>query len=120
MAARRWWFLGAWVVIVSVTATLWAKQGIVHLKDGSQLTGDITDDPSNPTTVTVVISGIETTIQRSNIDSIEYQASIDDQFKDRMSKLDPKDVDGRLDLAQWACDNNRYDLARQAVLQALD
>ncbi|HTW95666.1 MAG TPA: hypothetical protein VMD30_12765 [Tepidisphaeraceae bacterium] len=120
MTLRRFCFVGACILIILVCGNLWARQGIIHLKDGSpDISGDINDDPSNPDYVSVNIHGIQTTVPRDNISSIEYPASLDDQFKDRMSKLDPKDIDGRLQIAQWASDHNRYDLARQAVLSAL-
>ncbi|HUB24647.1 MAG TPA: hypothetical protein VL992_04385 [Tepidisphaeraceae bacterium] len=120
MTFRRCWFLGASILIILICGNLWAKQGVIHLKDGSpDISGDITDDPSNPDSVSVNIGGIETSIPRSNISSIDYAADLDAEFKARMSKLDPKDIAGRLQVAQWASDNNRYDLARQAVLGAL-
>lgn len=112
---RKACFFGGWAVFALV-AVLWANPGVVHLNDGSQINGDITAGADN---VTVAEHGIVTTIPRDQIKSIEY-GTIDDQYEAKMAKLGPRDVAGRVAVAQWAADQRRFDLARRAAAQALE
>jgi hypothetical protein len=116
---RHKWLGGAAVMAALLIggSTLLAKQGVVKLKDGSRsLVGDVDETGDNG--VVVSIHGVQTTIPRDNIESIEYPESLDAQYKSRLAKLAPDDAKGRFDLAHWAFDNERYDLARDAAYQA--
>jgi hypothetical protein len=118
---RRLWFVG--ICAVSLLAmllprlTALAKTGTVRTKDGTIFQGDVTEDEKY---VTVKSHGIATRIDKRNIsaDGIQYTASLDDQFNDRKSKLAPNDVKGRVDLANWATENQRPDLAAAALQEA--
>ncbi|MGH7214939.1 MAG: tetratricopeptide repeat protein [Tepidisphaeraceae bacterium] len=116
--------LGKWKAGVLVSAlvfggatALFAKQGVVKLRDGTVLEGDVTEKPEN---VTVKLHGVETVFERDRIELIEYLGDVSQQFDDRLAKLGPKDVPGRIALARWAFDSRRYDLARRALNAALE
>lgn len=110
----RWWILCVAVCVLG--SALWAKQGVVVLRDGNKMEGDITEKDNM---VVVTIRGIQTQIKREDVQSISYIESLDKEYQDRLEKLEPQDVQGRLQLARWAFDNHRYDLARDAVERAL-
>lgn len=110
----RRWMMGVAVCVLG--SALWAEQGVVTLKDGHKMEGDVTEKED---TVIVTIRGIQTQLKRSEVQSIAYIESLDKEYQQRLEKLDPKDVQGRLQLARWAFDNHRYDLARDAVEKAL-
>src|SRR5271154_7134022 len=92
------WF-GVMAALVLATALL-ANQGVVHLTDGTEVSGDI--DDSDPNTVTITIHGVRESLPRSSVDSIEYVGSIQEQFDARMAKLSENDAVGRLEVARWA------------------
>ena len=98
-------------------ATLLAKPGVVKTRDGQTYSGEI--DETNPDSITVTNAAkIPTAIPRSRIASIEFSADFEKQFRDRLSKLDAKDVPGRLKLAREAYDNRQYVLARDTADEA--
>src|SRR5207249_3947109 len=101
---------------VAVGSLLLAKPGVVVTKDGQRLEGEITEKTD---TVIVSIHGIETTISRENLASLTYSEPFEKEFQDRLAKLDPKDVKGRLELARWAFDQKQYTAARDACEAAL-
>ena len=103
-------------VLLLVAALLHAKPGIVKTTDGQSYEGDVTEEG---TTVTVKSRKVPIVIQRANIESIEYLGTVDEQFNQRIARLDAKDANGRVTVARWAFDLGRYDLARQALESAL-
>jgi len=112
---RSWLFLC--VVIVAGSSVLWAKPGLVDLKDGSEFVADVTDGDNGM--VVFTIHGVTQTYPRDQIASIDWLVNIDQRFNSRLLKLGPHDVPGRLELADWARRIERFDLARKAVDEAL-
>jgi hypothetical protein len=100
-----------------LTSALWARQGVVYLTDGSQLSGDI--DEHDPNVVAIVVHGVRATISRDRINLIEYPGNFEDEFKSRLARLTANDVPGRLNIACWAAEARQFDLAREAVADAL-
>jgi hypothetical protein len=105
------------LILLTATSVLWAKQGLVQLKDGSQFVADVTDGDAG--TVVVDVKGVRQTYTRDQIASIDWLVNIDERFNSKLLKLSPRDVPGRLELADWARRIERFDLARKAVDQAL-
>jgi hypothetical protein len=105
-------------LILSCTSNLLARQGTIKTKDGLSYTGDI-DESSLEDKVVITAHNVQTVLNRSDIDTITYVDSFDDEYKARIAKLDPKDISGRMDVAQWAFDNGQYLLARDACEQVL-
>ena len=103
-------------VALAIASVLLAKPGVVITRDGQRLEGEITEKTDS---VVVSIRGIETAVPRDNIASLTYSEPFEKQFQDRLAKLDPKDVKGRLELARWAFDQKQYSAARDACDSAL-
>lgn len=110
---RRWWLSG--VAVGLFASMLLAKPGIVYTRDGSSFHGDVTEDGQY---VTITTHGIATKVNKLNVAKIEYPPSIDEQYAERHQKLAADDVKGRIDLANWASQNQRPDLAVQALQEA--
>src|SRR6266576_5651771 len=102
---------------VLLTTIAFARQGVIHTRDGRTIEGDITERDDS---VTVSIRGIETTINRTDIDTLNYEQDIEKEYQARLAKLDKSDVKGRLQLARWAFDHHNYPLARDAANKALE
>src|SRR5688500_11268749 len=103
-------------LLLVLAALLHAKPGVVKTTDGQTYEGDVTEEG---TTVTVKTRKVPIVIQRANIQAIEYLGTLDEQFNQRIARLDAKDANGRVTVARWAFDQGRYDLARQALESAL-
>jgi hypothetical protein len=115
---RRWTVAGACLVVALIGvfgASVRAKTGVVTTKDGQRFEGDVSETDRD---IVVDIHGVKTVIPRENLASLNYPASPEQQFQDRLNALDPKDVRGRIDLAKWAIDQRQYDQARTALDQA--
>ena len=103
------------LVIGLLSSVLHAKPGAVTNRQGTTFKGDITEDDKF---VYVNSPGGQLKLDKRNVDKVEYEQTIDDQYELRHSKLDPKDLRGRLDLANWANSNQRADLAVKALTEA--
>jgi hypothetical protein len=112
----RIWLFAAFAAL-ALTSVLWARQGVVHLKDGSELWGDV--DQSDPDNVTITLHNVRETMSRADVESVEFFASLEEEFQVRLGRLKSDDVPGRLELARWADALGQYDLARQAAADAL-
>jgi hypothetical protein len=113
---RRRWCIGA-CVLLGLAAVSLARQGVVTTISDQRYIGDI--DASAPDTVVVMSHGVQITIDRPDVQSIEYLDQLDQEYHDRMAKLGPADIPGRLVIARWAMDLGRLDLALSAVDQAV-
>lgn len=113
----RRWLVGG-VVVGLLATSVWAKPGSVRTKDGTVYSGEITEDAKF---VTIKDHGVSTTIDKRNVlaDGILYTATLDEQFNERRLKLAPSDVKGRLELARWATQSQRSDLAVKALEEAV-
>jgi hypothetical protein len=89
---------------------------VVKTHDGHSYEGDVKEDGQ---TVTVTTRKIPLVIQRTNIESIEYLGTFDEQYALRMAKLDANDAAGRVMVGRWAFDQGHYTLAREALDSAL-
>jgi hypothetical protein len=111
---RRYGILGALVVLM-MSAVLWAKEGTVYVKNPKMnMHGDITE---HDTTVDVVHGGTTVKFQKSNV-SIVYNDVVPNILAEREAKLQPTDVQGRIDLAQFALDFKRYGDAQRILTDA--
>ncbi len=108
-----------WLVVLGLSATVsFARPGVVKTRDGQTYDGDI--DDKDPDALLVTVKGIKTRIERSRIASVQYPTGTPAQgFADRLAKLGPRDVAGRMALAREAFNAHDYATARTAVDQAL-
>jgi hypothetical protein len=114
------WRTGAFAVAGLALCALIAaadppRPGVVQILDGHTFTGDITQD-NNSVTITSQNSVIH--FDKRNVLKITFTVTADDQFNGSLSKLAAADVKGRIDLAAWATNNRRPDLAVTALQQA--
>jgi hypothetical protein len=100
-----------------MASALFAEEGIVKTRDGATYQGEITQSDQS---VTIRMRGIDTVIPRGDVLSIQAAGSYDESFQERLSKLEPRDVDGRMALAREAFDRGRYDLSRTALESAIE
>jgi len=113
-------YLGVAVLILVgfFVSAVTAKEGIVRTKAGLTYQGDVVDEGGD---VSVNVKGIKTTIPRDEIvGEIIYFEDVDQQFADRLAKLDANDTASHIKLARWAFDAQRYDLSRLALEQVLE
>ncbi|WP_428939756.1 tetratricopeptide repeat protein [Fontivita pretiosa] len=99
-----------------LVASTFADQGVVRTRDGQTYQGDVTVGNE---VVRIRLHGVETILQKADVESIELKSDYEADFRQRLSKLDEKDVAGRIALAREAFDRRRYDLAREALENAL-
>lgn len=105
-----------WLLAAGLSATVaMARPGIVRTTDGQTFEGDVTVDESDANIVIVTVRGIPMRLERSRIASTEYTEGYEKQFADKMAKLAPNDVQGRLALAREALDQRHHVLAREAA-----
>jgi hypothetical protein len=110
-------FLSSVALLVLLCASaLLARPGILKTNAGQTYNGDIKD---NGDSYTITVDKIDSQIPKSDVASVTYTGSIDDQFNQRMTNLDAKDAEGRVKLARFAFDNGRNELAAQALSAAL-
>jgi len=112
---KRWMLVAA--VGAMMSATLFGKPGVVTTRDGQRFEGEITEKPD---AIVVNIRGVDTVINRENVANLMYSDSFDKEFADRLAKLAPNDIAGRIALARWSFDQKRYDKARDACDSALN
>lgn len=105
-----------WLTMCMSAGVVLARPGVVKTTDGQTYEGEI--DDKDPSVVEVTVRGIQNRIQRSRVASVEYADDFAKQFNDRLAKLAPTDVQGRLALAQEAFEQKQYVLAREAAVSA--
>jgi len=110
----RRWLIGG-LTIGLLASVLLAKPGMVTNRQGDTFKGDVTEDDNF---VYINSPGGQLKLDKRNVEKIEYEKTVDEQYELRHSKLDPKDVRGRIDLAEWANQNQRADLAVKALTEA--
>ncbi len=103
-------------VVFLLAAPLPAKPGVVKTRDGQTYQGDVKEDGA---AVTVTTRKVPVVIQRADVESIEYLGSFEEQYAQRIARLDPKDANGRVTVARWAFDQGHYAQAREALESAL-
>ncbi len=103
------------LMVLLAVSVAWGAPGIVKTRDGQTIEGDVTERGEN---VEVKIRGIVSVIPRERIESITYPPDLDQQYRERLDKLDARDLQGHMDLARWAFENRRYELARDAADRA--
>ena len=111
---RRWMLAGAAMCVI--TASIFARPGVVVTTDGRRLEGDITETDDG---YSVTIHGVQTSIAKTSVTSVDYPDAYSKDFADRLAKLEASDVSGRIELARQAFNRRQYGLARQALDSAL-
>lgn len=116
---RRVKFVAAGLVLLLaglIGGTLLAAPAIVITKDGQTFDGDVSEVGNS---IHITIHGVTTVIPKSGVAEIRYRGDYTEEFRKRMSRLAMDDVAGRITLAREAFDQRRYDLAREALNDAI-
>lgn len=95
-----------------------AAPGVVRLKDGSTLEGDIRQE--NMMVIVKLRSGVEVRIRQEMVESIQYPEDPELEFNRRHRDLDRNEVAGRVELARFCLNHRRPDLARTVLIEALE
>jgi len=113
----RWRLLGGLLVVLCASMVL-AKPGVVKMKDGRSIEGDVTDKGADG--VTIVTKGGTLSLPQSDVASIIYAINVQEQYQQRLAAL-PKDAGGaaHVELARWLYENKAYELARKEIETAL-
>jgi len=90
---------------------------VITRRDGKEITGIFEDQ--NADRVVVRVSGVRTVIPRSQIQTVEFLAPVEDRYEDLRSTISDNDVDGLLHLAEWLRRREQYELALTEVNNAL-
>jgi hypothetical protein len=110
---RRWLVSGLAVGLMA--SALLANPGAVTTKQGDTFKGNVTEDEKF---YYIDGPGGQLKIDKRNVDKVQIDQSIDDQYTARHAKLSATDVKGRIELANWANDQKRADLAVTALEEA--
>jgi len=113
---KRLFSCSAALLILLCTTVLLARPGVLKTKSGETYNGEIKDDGDS---YTVTVDKVDSQIPKSDVASVSYNDTIDEEFSQRMAGLGPKDAEGRVQVARFAFDNGRNDLAIQALSVAL-
>ena len=111
------WVCMTMLLAALLASPLLARPGTLTTRDGQTVLGDITETPDG---VIVVIRGIASRYDRADVATIDYNGTVEEQFHHRLMTLGPFDVRGRRDLAAWASQQQRPDLAIESLRQARD
>jgi tetratricopeptide (TPR) repeat protein len=114
MTRRAWLASAAGILFVS---SLFASQAIVTTNDGQTLEGDVEQRGG---AIIVTIHGVETVIPKNDVESITPVTDYDTSIAQRLVQLEPNDAAGRVDLAREAFEKGRYEMAREALREALE
>jgi len=77
-----------------------AKTAIIYIEGRTQpLSGELVAETSDA--VTILIAGIEHSVDRSRIRRVEYRLSVEEQYRQRRAELDEDDHKERYELARW-------------------
>lgn len=103
------------IAVLSVVASLLATPGVVRTKNGQLYVGEVTESGDR---VTINMGGIDSAIDRADIESIEY-GTFEQLYERKLSSLAENDAKGRIALARDAFSAKRYLLSARALELAL-
>lgn len=116
----RFWLtvLPALCLLVVLTSSAAARDATVKLDDGREITGELITE--NNTEVILDIAGIRTTFPREKVTGVVYVKSIDEQYKERRTKIADDDLEKRYDLTRWLFENKGYKLAQYELADLIE
>ena len=92
------------------------EKKVVTLRDGRKITGEVirTDQGVQ---VQTAYGPLDFAVK--DIVSIESVTSPQQEYKDRLAKIDPKDAESHYELAEWAVSQDLLEIAKAELLEAL-
>ncbi len=106
----------ALVLAVAITAAVTGQTKIVVLKDGRKFTGEVT---KIPTGYRIKTRHAVFTFAAEQVASITDMVKPEDEYKQRLAKIDPKDAQAHLSLGQWASKKGLLKIAKKEFEAAL-
>lgn len=99
--------------LVWFTSAAVAREAVVTLTDGQVLEGDLTQQTD--TSVTLVVGGIPRSLERRQVQSIDYPRTFEEEYADRAAAVEPGDLADQYQLAYWLFENKAYALAEHEL-----
>jgi hypothetical protein len=98
-------------------ARAWGETKIVTLKDGTMITGDVTETATGYTIK--FPGGSEAAYRKDQVFSVQSPDSLGKEFEQKLSQANPNNADQLYDVAEWAFKRKLYEQAKQALEAAL-
>ena len=115
---RRLFMLGLLVLAASLAASHAAAERVtVTLNNGRTIQGELLSQTADE--VVLDISGIKTPLQRDLIREMQVDTTIEQQYAQRLSQVDPRDVQARMGIAAFLYNERAYKLAERELLEIL-
>lgn len=105
------------VVILASAAWAQAEMKTLQLKDGSSVTGDVTETPGG---YTVKSKYGSREISKDDVVKVSAVVSFQDEYKQKLAAIDPKSAEDHYKLADWAYNANQAAIAEKEVRRALE
>jgi len=102
---------------VIITGLLLAQTKKVNLKDAGFLIGTVTETDTH---YVVETKFGPVNVPKDQVVSIEDHLTLEDQYRRRLAKIDPKSPEDRFELAKWAFSQDMLATARAELLSALE
>ncbi len=111
--------LAACVLMLSLTTAALAKTQVLKLKNGGEVKGEVTKVGEEYRVRTEFGT---VTYPASDVLSVEDVVTVEDEYAERLAKIDTNNFQDHIDLAAWAMGGtvNRLDLAEKHLLAALE
>jgi len=100
--------------LVLLCASTFASADVVTLKDGRVLEGKILEDDGK--TVKIKLKKGTMTLDHKDVDSIVKKATPEEEYQERLAKLDTKSASAQMELGLWA---GEKELEEQAILHLI-
>lgn len=91
---------------------------VVTRRDGGEVSGILIERGEEE--IVIRVAGIRTAIPREQIADVRFLAPVEERYEQLRAAIDDSDVEGRLHLAEWLRDRERFGLALDEVLGVLE
>ncbi|MEZ6241784.1 MAG: hypothetical protein R3B57_01950 [Phycisphaerales bacterium] len=91
---------------------------VILRRDGSEVSGILVERGEEE--IVLRVAGIRTAVKREQIADVRFLPPVEERYERLKAAIDDTDVDGRLHLAEWLRDRERYQLALDEVMGVLE
>jgi hypothetical protein len=91
---------------------------VVYLTNGQKISGRLVENDQDH--VVVLVGNIRLDLPKAQVERVELQPSLVQQYESMRRMISPKDLPQRILLAQWLFDKEKYDWALKEVDGVLD
>ena len=112
--------LGLCILCLLLVSVCVGQTMIVTLKDGRKIIGEVTKTDDGYLVKRKIGKGTASVpVRKDEVVSIEAMVTPEQEYKDRLKKIDAKNPRDRLDLSKWALGENMLAIARTECEEAL-